>query len=177
MPPALDDFGREPPTWFAPENDDLQRSATAVLRDALAIAAAERSNIDALWDTFQAFMLRYQYGEFMDQIVRSSYSRVEQAIQDNEYDALRAKAIEALRVEVREHMTKEVREKLRPEIEEQLRAELRSSVRSAVVEQLNGELLAIMKPAVERQLRSDLMGDPEFVAEVKAELQRKMLGL
>ena len=177
MPNNLDSFNRSAPVWKSASNPALESDATAALRTALRDSEEDYSNTAALWETFQNFVLRYQYGQFMDKVVGDAYSRIEASIRENEYESLRNKAVASLREAIREELTDEIREELRPSIETKLRLEMRSSVRATVVEQLNGELIEKMRPAVEKQLREELMRNQEFIAEVKAEMQRKILGL
>ena len=177
---SFDEFNRPPPVWKSIDNPTLEHDATAALRSALAETEEDEEELGttaALWNTFQRFIIRYQYGNFMDKTIGLARSRIEAAIRESEYESLRSDAVTSLREEIREKLTEQIRTELRPAIETKLRVEMRSSVRALVVEQLNGELIELMKPAIENQLKRDLMQDQEFIAEVKAEMQRKILGI
>ena len=173
----LDEFQRPPPVWQSQSNPSLQSDATAVLRDALTEATEDFTNINSLWETFQSFILRYQYGEFMDKFVLDTRNRIELSIRETDYESVRDDAVSTLREEIREDMTASIRKEMQPSIEKEIREELQQTLIEIVRGELTEELLRVLKPAVEKQIRNDLLADAEFMAQVKSDLQRKILGL
>ena len=152
MPTDPDDFEREPPFYTDAGNPRLATAATDALRRALACASENAVEVGEFWEIFKGFVTRYQYGEFMAAIVDQVRSDVRSAIANAEHDALRKEALI------------ELRDQLREEHEDEF------------TEQLREELMVELRPAVEKTLRGKLLADPGFIADAKAELQRKILG-
>ena len=173
----LDVFHRPPPVWQSTANPSLQSDATAVLREALAEAAEDFADISSLWETFQSFVLRYQYGEFMDRFVLDTRNRIELSIRETDYESVRDDAVSTLREEIREDMSASIRREMQPSIELEIRTELRLTLLDTVRAELKEELFRVMTPAIEQQIKNNLIGDPVFMAQVKSDLQRKILGL
>ena len=153
MSNPLDCFDREPPFYTDAENPTLASAATQALRKALKDASEQAAEVGELWDVFRSFVTRYQYGEFVSSLVEGTRSELREAIAEAERAALRGEALNALKSELRTTHAEEIRDELRQ------------------------ELLSELKPAFEKTLRAKLLADPGFIADVKAELQRKILGL
>lgn len=149
----LDDFDRKPPIYFDAVNPALAAAATDALQRALEQASENAVEVGEFWEIFRGFVTRYQYGEFVSSMVESVRADVRRAIADAEHKALRQEALEALRDQLREQFEDELTEELRQQLSSELRV------------------------TIEKSLRAKLLADPGFIADTKAELQRKMLGL
>ena len=66
---------------------------------------------------------------------------------------------------------------MRQEAIQLLRDELRKECEDELTEELRQQLLGELRPTIEKAVRAKLLADPGFIADAKAELQRKMLGL
>ena len=153
MSVEFDDFEREPPGYTDASNPALSIAATAALRRALARASENAVEVGEFWEVFRDYVTRYQYGEFVASMVDGTRSEVRSAIAAAEHKALREEALEALRDQLREEHEDEFTEVLRQ------------------------QLLNELRPIVEKTLRAKLLADPGFIADTRAELQRKILGI
>jgi hypothetical protein len=176
-----EEFTGELPQYRDAAHPRLALAGTRALRVALERSAENACQVQDFWDVFQNFVRRHEHGTFVDTLVRDLESEVREAIILERTDELRAEVIAALHDEIREEcedaIWEEVSNELREEVEEQVRAtlicevepELRKALRAAIIEEI--------RPEIEVKLRGELMVSADFIASVKADLQRKMLGL
>ncbi len=169
------------PTYSDSLHPKLAESATRALRVALEKAQENGCQIQDFWDVFQNFVCRYQHGVFVDVLVGELVGEVKAAIIDEKSEEIEAEIIEEIRDEIRKEsqdaIFMEVAEELRETIEDEVRSRLILEVEPLLRKELRQAIMEEIRPQVEMQLRSQLMVDPEFMASVKADLQRKILAL
>jgi len=106
----------------------------------------------------------------------------ESAKQDIKNDAREMEAIQQLIKNYKEGLRAEAISRLKKDVQDvafiaALMDTARNELLKDVVDQLTEELQPVVRPIVEQQLKVQLMNDPDFVAQVKAELKKTILGL
>lgn len=151
----------ELPEYFDRSHPQLASSATRALRGALQSSVENACEVEGLWDVFQSFVRRHEHGVFMDALVGDLHSDIRAAIMAEKEEELREEALVMLRKTIKHDVANDLRE--------EVTNELRQEMLSIIVDEI--------RPDVEAQLRAELMVSADFIASVKADLQRKMLGL
>jgi hypothetical protein len=171
----------ELPQYHDVDHPQLALAGTRALRVALERSAENACQVQDFWDVFQDFVCRHEHGTFVDALVRGLESEVREAIVLERTDELRAAIVIELRDEIRKEcegaVWEDVTNDLREEIEEQVRAKLIREVEPELRKALRATIIEEIRPEVEVKLRGELMVSADFIASVKADLQRKMLGL
>lgn len=168
--------------WYhAKDHPKLGVAATRALRIALERSAENACQVQDFWDVFQNFIRRHEHGTFVDALVRDLENEVREAIVLERTGELRAEIRAELRGEIREEcqgsIWEDVSNELREEIEEEVRISLIREVEPELRRTLRAAIIDEIRPEVEVKLRGELMVSADFIASVKADLQRKMLGL
>lgn len=106
----------------------------------------------------------------------------ESAKQGIKNDAHEMEAIQQLIKNYKEGLRAEAISRLEKDVQDDafiaaLMDTARDELLKDVVDQLTEELRPIVRPVVEQQLKVQLMNDRDFVAQVKAELKKTILGL
>lgn len=149
------------PEYQDTKHPRLAAAATSALRAALERSAENACEVQELWDVFQNFVRRHEHGAFVDALVGELHEAVR--------DAIATEKMGELREDARSKVYLMVQADHGDAIRRQVADELRVEVRQQIVDEI--------RPGVEAKLREEMMINPDFIASVKADLQRKMLGL
>lgn len=171
----------ELPQYRDADHPRLALAGTRALRVALERSAENACQVQDFWDVFQNFIRRHEHGTFVDSLVRDLESEVREAIVLERTDELRAE----IRAELRDEIRKECQDTIWEQVSNELRDEVEDLVRATLIHEVEPELRKALRaaiteeirPEVEVKLRGELMVSADFIASVKVELQRKMLGL
>lgn len=149
------------PEYQDAEHPRLAAAATSALRAALERSAENAWEVQDLWDVFQNFVRRHEHAAFVDALVAGLHEEVRDAIATEKMGELRDDA--------------------RNKVYLMVQADHGDAIRRAVADELRAELkqqiIEEIRPGIAEQIRNELMASAEFIASVKADLQRKILGL
>jgi len=169
------------PEYQDRDHPQLAAASTRALRVALERSVENAYNVQDFWDVFQNFVREYEHGAFVDALVSDLTDEVRAAVVMERTEELRQELIEELRKEIRKECAdsifEEVSEELREVVEEQVRSKLIREVEPVMRRELRTLIVEEIRPEVEVKLRGELMTDADFIASVKADLQRKILAL
>lgn len=169
------------PEYQDARHPHLAAAATRALRVALERSRESGCQVQDFWDVFQNFVRRHECGTFVDSMVRDLENEVREAIvlerTDELRDEIRAELHDEIRKECKDSIWEKVSNELREEIEEEVRITLIREVEPELRKELRAAITEEIRPEIEVKLRGELMVSADFIASVKADLQRKMLGL
>lgn len=178
---SCEEFTDELPKYHDRDHPQVALAGTRALRAALERSSENACQLQDFWDVFQNFIRQHEHGAFVDVLVSELAFELRTAVWAERTDEFKQELIEELREEIRKEcadtILSEVSTELREEVEAQVRTTLIREVEPVLRRELRAVIIEEIRPEVEVKLRGELMTDADFIASVKADLQRKILGL
>lgn len=165
----------ELPDWVARSDPEFRKIVTNMLHSDLENASRTRHSSADLWQVFEAFLRRYMYTEFLDEVSITTHSRLVQAVTSEDPAKLRAEAVELIKLKLYPKIREEVSGSLRASLTNELQGTIRTEIEQQLREEVRAKLLAEMRPLIATELKRDLLNDSKLIAEVKAELNQRIL--
>ena len=178
---TYEELSGEYPSYKDTECPQLAFAATRALRVSLDRSVESACTVQDFWEVFQNFVRRYEHGIFIESLVDGLKNDIREALILEKTSEIRAEILAELRDEIRKEceatIFEDVSQELREEVEEQVRAKLIREEEPALRQELRAQIIDEIRPQVEVKLRGELIVSADFIASVKADLQRKILGL